>query len=160
MSIEVLVLALFVTACSGSEIASERAVKKLEVLKSIDQINGKLVDLADLCSKRECESEGALDETLIVQRVDRVVDSTSDPDVLFRLAITSYVSAFPQTAGVQRVDLVFDTAWTASIKRLSDLGTPQALSALKTLESLLKTDAGDALTLRNAIERAAHPSKS
>jgi hypothetical protein len=154
MSIKILLVTLLVSTCSGSEVGLKNTVEKVAMLKSVDQAHRKLIDLADRCSKRKCDSDGSIDEKMVSDRVEGIVGETNEPGVLFRLAVTSYVSAYPQTTGLQRVDLVFDSAWTASVNRLGSLGTPEALAALRALDDVLQTDAGDSLILKMAMERA------
>jgi len=74
--------------------------------------------------------------------------------VLFRLAVTSYVSAYPQEAGLQRADAAFDAAWRASVQKLGSLGSGEALAALRSLDHVLQTDAGESLILKETIEKA------
>jgi hypothetical protein len=138
---------------------ADKAIEKVAVLRTADQAYRKLVDLADRCSKRLCEANGALNEKEVGAAVDRIIAEVSNPDVLFRLAVASYVGAYPQETGVQRADSVFDVAWRASVRKLGSLGNADALAALRSLNHVLRTDAGESLTLKETIEKVEHAIK-
>jgi hypothetical protein len=153
MFIRTLALSMLMSACSSSAVGADQATEKVAVLRSLDDAYRKLIDLADRCSKRKCESNGSLNEQEIGRAVDLIVGEINDPEVLFRLAVTSYVSAYPQEAGLQRADSAFDAAWRASVHKLGSLGNTEALAALRSLDHVLQTDAGESLTLKETIEK-------
>jgi hypothetical protein len=154
MFIRTLALAILVSACSGSAVGADHATEKVLALRSLDDAYRELIDLADRCSKRKCESNGSLNEQEIGRVVGVIVGKINNPEVLFRLAVTSYVSAYPQEAGLQRADAAFDAAWRASVQKLGSLGGGEALAALRSLDHVLQTDAGESLVLKETIERA------
>lgn len=150
----ILVLVMLVSACSSSAVGADQATEKVAALRSLDDAYRELIDLADRCSKRKCESNGSVNEQEIGRVVDLIVGKINDPEVLFRLAVTSYVSAYPQEAGLQRADAAFDAAWRSSVQKLGSLGSREALAALRSLDHVLQTDAGESLILKETIEKA------
>ena len=159
MFIRTLALAMLVSACSSSADGADQVIEKVAVLRSVDDAYRKLVDLADRCSKRKCEANGSLNEQEIGAAVDRIVADIHSPDALFRLAVASYVSAYPQEAGLQRADSVFDAAWRTAVRKLGALGSAEALAALRSLDHVLRTDAGESLALKETIEKVEHAIK-
>jgi hypothetical protein len=151
---KVILMALcgLVGSASGGGDIKDQASLKLELIETLNVKVAQLTAFASQCNRGMCEANGEVNRRLVDDRVQKILAGVQDCDLLFRLAVFSYGVAFPQEGATQRIDVVYDSAWNEALRKLGKLRSPNSLAALKSIDSLLKTDGGEALALRSMIE--------
>ncbi|MCB1591155.1 MAG: hypothetical protein KDI90_01765 [Alphaproteobacteria bacterium] len=124
-------------------------------LKNSRRIHQLVAELLEVVDKRvEQKHQGNFPGTNVglIGPVQDILSNENDVDVLmgFAMALRGYEWAGPETVAVS---FVYETAWGQAVRRIEEIGGPEALHNLELMRMSRMYDGAYSLILREAIDR-------